>query len=226
MVIVTRSIDCNELFKGSQEFVKHEKRDAMYKVATFLVSHFWGKSFDMADGLGVLLLTWNERFYRYGSFDFDKLENFISKYISELENFRKNNILNFNKFHENQIRELFDELLDALSVGNRKSPVAISKTLHILAPDFFPLWDDEIAKNYGCYWSNSNKSTDSYLKFMEINKRLAKQIIENYSTENGIDENAAILDICKKCSEGLPFTKSILKIVDEYNFAKFTKQWI
>lgn len=57
-----------EFLKGCEEFEKHEKRDAMYKVATFLVFHFWGKPSDMADGLGVLLLTWNQAFYRYGIF--------------------------------------------------------------------------------------------------------------------------------------------------------------
>jgi len=29
-----------EFLKGCEEFEKHEKRDAMYKVATFLISHF------------------------------------------------------------------------------------------------------------------------------------------------------------------------------------------
>jgi len=63
-----------EFLKGCQEFEKHEKRDAMYKVATFLVSHFWNKPSDIADGLGVLLLTWNQTFYRYGMFHFARLQ--------------------------------------------------------------------------------------------------------------------------------------------------------
>ena len=57
-----------EFCKGCEEFERHEKRDAMYKVATFLVSYFWGRPSDMADGLGVLLLTWNQAFYRYMGF--------------------------------------------------------------------------------------------------------------------------------------------------------------
>ena len=60
----------------------------MYRVATFLVSHFWGKSSDMADGLGVLLLTWNQAFYRYGIFDFDKLEKSITDTLHKIDNFR------------------------------------------------------------------------------------------------------------------------------------------
>jgi len=66
-----------EFIRGIKTFERHEKRDAMYKVATFLVLQFWGKPSEMADGLGVLLLTWNQAFYRYGSFDFDELERCI-----------------------------------------------------------------------------------------------------------------------------------------------------
>jgi len=64
----------------------------MYKVATFLVSHYWGKPSDMADGLGVLLLTWNQAFYRYGIFDFDKLEKCITDNLRKIESFRGKDI--------------------------------------------------------------------------------------------------------------------------------------
>lgn len=44
--------DSKEFLKGYKKFEKHERRDAMYKIATFLVSHFWRKYSDMVDGLG------------------------------------------------------------------------------------------------------------------------------------------------------------------------------
>jgi len=31
-----------EFLKGCNAYEKHEKRDSMYKVSTFLVYHFWG----------------------------------------------------------------------------------------------------------------------------------------------------------------------------------------
>jgi len=79
-----------EFCKWIEEFEKREKRDTMYKVATFIISHYWGKPFDMANGLGVLLLTWNQAFYRYGIFDFDKLErcidiNFLVEVINQIK---------------------------------------------------------------------------------------------------------------------------------------------
>jgi len=57
--------DREEFLRGCEQFENREKRDAMYKVATFLIKQFWGQASEMADGLGVLLLTWNQAFYRY-----------------------------------------------------------------------------------------------------------------------------------------------------------------
>jgi len=63
--------------KGYLAFQRREKRDSMSKTATFLIDHFWGKPAEMADSLGVLLLTWNQAFYRYDIFDFGKLEELL-----------------------------------------------------------------------------------------------------------------------------------------------------
>jgi hypothetical protein len=80
-----RDIDPEEIEAGSRAFRSHESREAMYKVATFLVSHYWGRPTEMADALGVLLLTWNNAFYRYGTFDFSALEDVLRQNMSTLE---------------------------------------------------------------------------------------------------------------------------------------------
>src|SRR5690348_13105033 len=74
-----------QLARGCNAFGQHEQRDAMYKTATFLVGHFWGRPAKMADSLGVLLLTWNQAFYRYGSFDFGRLEQCIAENLRALD---------------------------------------------------------------------------------------------------------------------------------------------
>ena len=110
-----------EFLKGIAEFRKYEKRDAMYKVATFLISYFWGKPSDMADGLGVLLLTWNQAFYRYGIFDFELLEDFLATYFNRLEEFRERDILSLTKEDEDIAKNLFKNLMDALQISSGKS---------------------------------------------------------------------------------------------------------
>ena len=195
--------------KGYEAFQLHERRDAMYKIAAFLVEHFWGSPSQMADGLGVLLLTWNQAFYRYGPFDFDLLEECISDNLPLLEMFRDRNILSHSPKDDRNIGHLFRQFLTALQIrlGKKegtKSPVAAAKALHLLGPRFFPLWDAKIAQVYGCRYAHN--PAGKYLSFLRKMKRLVQQL-----------EPAAK-------DEGSP--KTILKLIDEYNYARFTKEWI
>lgn len=196
-----------EFHKGIDEFEKHEKRDAMYKVATFLVSHFWGKPSNMADALGVLLLTWNQAFYRYGIFDFDRLEKCISDNLPKVENFKSRNISTLSTPDEDDVKHLFTAFLDALQIDSgkikeRKSPVGVAKALHLLAPDFFPLWDDKIARAYSCYY-NQNPG-EKYVPFCKTIKTVADKV-RDYVVQPD---------------------KTLIKLIDEYNYSKYTKRWI
>jgi hypothetical protein len=198
----------NEIKKGHQEFQRHEQRDAMYKTASFLVSHFWDNNASVADGMGVLLLTWNQAFYRYGSFDFDRLEQVIKSNKSNIQNYRSRDIGTLSKEDEVVIEKLFNDFLDALQIASSgkqgtKSPVAVAKALHLLAPNFFPLWDSKIARAYNCNYST---------------KPAAKYICFSYK----------IKDIVEALPSRLTSTdeKITLKLVDEYNYARYTKNWI
>ncbi len=196
-----------EFLKGCEEFEKHEKRDAMYKVATFFISHFWGKPSDVADGLGVLLLTWNQAFYRYGIFDFDKLEKSITNNLQKIENFRNRDIFSLSSSDEDDIEQLFNDFLESLQIASgkkqgTKSPVAVAKALHLLAPRFFPLWDDKIARAYGCYYNE--QPAEKYVSFCKITKTIADKV-KNYISRRD---------------------KTLIKLIDEYNYSKYTQRWI
>lgn len=200
-------IPLNEFKKGFKAFQKRENRDAMYKTASFLVSHFWGNTRDMADGMGVLLLTWNQAFYRYGSFDFDYLEEVIADYLEEFNTFRSRDILSFDDNDNKLIQAIFDDFIEALQIctgklKGRRSPVAVAKALHLLCPNFFPLWDDKIARAYGCYY-NDNPS-QKYIFFSQKIKDIAENLNGKIVSKN----------------------RTILKLIDEYNYSKFTKSWI
>jgi hypothetical protein len=198
-----------EFKKGSLASQRHEKRDAMYRIASFLVEHFWGKAADIADGLGVLLLTWNQALYRYGQFDFGCVEQCIKKHQALLETFRSRNIRSFGSADEQIVATLFDDFLDALRIvdgskAGTKSPVATAKALHLLAPAFFPLWDNKIARAYGCHYTF--KPAAKYIRFMEKTQAFAKTL----GSSIGEGENG----------------RTLLKLIDEYNYAKYTKHWI
>jgi hypothetical protein len=198
-----------EVKKGIAAFQQHEKRDAMYRTATFLVNNYWGSPSKVADSLGVLLLTWNNALYRYGIFDFDKLQECLSNNRPLLNKYRELNILKYSSDADEEVRHLFEDFLDALQISEGKkagirSPVAAAKALHLLAPNFFPLWDAKIAREYGC--SYSNNPAEKYLLFLKKTKEMAERL------QSGLKGQAS--------------GKTLLKLIDEYNYAKYTKGWV
>ena len=52
-------------------------------------------------------------------------------------------------------------------------PVGSAKALHVLAPGFFPLWDDAIAQRFRLQLSPPEASVGSYLALIAIGKRFA-----------------------------------------------------
>jgi len=201
----------NEEFRrGYLAFQNRERRDAMYKTASFLVGHFWGKPAEITDGLGVLLLTWNQALYRYGSFNFQLLEKTVTANWQVLQSFRNRGIFSYTETDDPTITALFEQFLAALKIceGKKKgtaSPVAVAKTLHLLAPAYFPLWDDKIAKAYGCRYAG--QSAAQYVAFLRKMKRLAEHL--------GLQEMPSG-----------DSTKTGLKLLDEYNYARYTKRWV
>ena len=179
----------------------------MYMTATFLGEHFWGQPSRMADSLGVLLLTWHQAFYRYGIFDFGRLERAIEKTLPVLDTFRRRDISTYIPADDRLVRSLFRTFVTALQIREgpkrgQRSPVAAAKALHLLAPRYFPLWDEQIARAYDCYYKD--QPATRYLDFMRIVKRFSDALASRIPAD----------------------TKPFTKLLDEYNYARFTKRWI
>ncbi len=197
-----------EFRQGYKAFQEHEARDAIYKTADFLVNHFWGKPARMADGIGALLLVWNQACYRYGVFDFALLEEVLRKNLKVLKEFQNRNIRSLVETDEPVIKRLFLEFLDALKIKEGKkeglnTPVGTAKALHILAPAFLPLWDDKIARAYGMYYKPHPEQ--KYLAFAYKMQSIAHRLDGHVPAGCG---------------------RTFLKLIDEYNYAKYTKGWI
>ena len=200
--------DKGEFIKGHTAFKTKDPRDAVYNVATAFISCIWGDPIQMADGIGEFLLKWNKLFYRSDkNLDFDALERCIAANLQKLKGFRERDIFSLSNDDEDNIKYLFNEFLNAskISSGKRqgtKSPVSVAKALHVIAPSFFPLWDTAIARHYGCDYSKL--PAKKYFLFCIKMKNMAKAV-KNYVNK--------------------PPDK-LLKLMDEYNFAKYTKGWI
>ena len=196
-----------EFIIGVNEYESREPREAMYRIATFLVEHFWGDPADMADSIGVLLMTWNQAYHRFGEPNYYELEICISRNFDLIESYRQRDIFSYTNVDDESIILLFAHFMEALIItlknGQvRRSPVGVSKTLHLLGPEFFPLWDENIAKGYN--YNYANEPFLKYISFCKEMKIFAEQVNDYIE----------------------PGNKSIVKIIDQYNFAKYTRGWI
>lgn len=93
---------------------------------------------------------------------------------------------------------------------------ATSKIMHMVNPELFPMWDRRIRKKYGFYGN-----TEGYLLFVLKMQSMIKGVIRDYCAEHRIGMKEAKEEICKKtCSGGEMLT--LVKLIDEYNYTKFT----
>lgn len=226
--------DYKELLQGCAGYIEDEKRDAMYKLALRLVSEAKWKPEELAEGVGVLLLTWNAAFYtKYGSFDFDKLEEFIFKRIDNLKAYSNRSILSYSKTDEQPVLQLFSELVEAVKSVKKeaRTPVGTAKALHMLAPGFFSIWDNKIAEKYGVHWSQrGERAPQLYVEFQHLTSQVADNVLKSYEMEWNVSRDIAVEHLCKKWYPRVaiavypskrPILKSLTKMIDEYNYAKF-----
>jgi hypothetical protein len=209
------------LLTGCREFSNHEHRDAMYRISRLLVDDTWDESGEVADALGVVLLTWNHAFYRYGPPNFDRIEQVVRVRHDKLSRYRSSDLLRLSRGDIDGVTPLFEELLDASSIriaktGEiRRSPVSVAKALHVLAPRTFPLWDDAIRKALG-FGGDSNGAACQYVRFMHWCQGVLEQL----------NHQQSLAEIETDISRIERFPKTILKYLDEYLYARYTKRWI
>jgi hypothetical protein len=94
------------------------------------------------------------------------LTRIIRSKAKALENLRGKRLENEQlKAHKTEIKEYYDSFQKIIW------QVAAAKVLHLLCPDFFPLWDDDIAKAYRRVVGKDEHiekfSPDDYFRFME-----------------------------------------------------------
>jgi hypothetical protein len=210
-------ITADDLRRGCRAFQYHESRDAMYKISRDLIEQHWGNSEDTADALGVLLLTWNQAAYRYGAFDYAQVQSFLEAHVAALDDYRAMRLEEVKALNESTVSDIFTALLDALvTASGSRSPVGVSKALHLLAPRMFPLWDNKIARQYGCGFMGAPGSAEKYVRFMHRTKDVLA----------GLAAEVPLVQLEGELNAQARFPKPILKFIDEYNYARYTYHWI
>lgn len=189
------------LTRAHKIFFEKEKRDVFYRAARILLSKAVNGQIDMsvADVLEILLQTWNRQYYRFHPWTnqhHSDIESLLNDYQKQITAISDKHILSCREGlsgDEGWIWMMFIRFKTVLG------PVGAAKSLHLLAPAYFPLWDRTIAK--GAYHVPLNQT--GYLTMM----RLIKTQLMNIS-------QAHVQDI------------TLLKLIDEYNYCRYTQSWI
>ena len=131
----------------------------------------------------------------------------LSRNFPLLNSFRNRDISTLSEDDEKNIKKLFNDfhvtlMLNSGKKKGTKSAVSVAKALHLLAPKFFPLWDKNIAMAYKQDYSSEPEK--KYIRFCKI----TKYMVENMKYYK------------------LHSNKSLIKQIDEYNYAKYTQGWI
>lgn len=206
-----KTVSLSDLELGCRTFEAQEPRDSMYRVSTFLVREWWGDPARLVEALSVLLLVWNANFYRFGGgFNEQTLEDCLRQNQSTINNFRERDISSFNEADYADTQSLFISLSEALKRAKDgvESPVSAGKALHLLAPNYFPLWDQYIAPAYHCPYINELPSV-AYIAFAQRIRSLVVLLRAELTT----DQSARKEWLSKK---------TVLKRIDEYNYVNYT----
>lgn len=218
--------DWGDLVRGCEAFHDGEPRDVFYRTSTYILDRCWREpsSADLnvtAEAIGVLLIPWNPQYYRGHSPNYAALSEVLEHHAALLRGFSGRSLASFDPHADGSVIDLlFTSLLEPLSYRTkgrnelRRAHVPTVKALHLLAPNFFPLWDGNIASGYDCHWESPTESPRAYLRFME----LVKGEIDLLGRWKEVDLRA----------RSIPGhdTGGILKVHDEWNYSHFTGGWV
>jgi len=163
-----------EVAAAHEEYLRAEGRDVVYRVAREIIERAYrGEGqFTIGEGVAVLLLSWNAAFYRPRPALVrtlaDDLDRLVTGNRAQLESYRTRLITSYDPGADAPtVNGLYRDFVERLW------PVGSAKALHVLAPGFFPLWDDAIARRYRLQTSPREASVGSYLALMALGKQFA-----------------------------------------------------
>lgn len=184
-----------DLEDAHKRFETIEPRSLFYNASIELVDlAIQGKTkLELAEAIAVLLQTWNVSYYRFRPFTeahFLNIKTLLETHRHLINELRQRNIESFCDEDVDTVKGIFEEFEKVLE------KTGAAKCLHLLAPNFFPLWDTEIAKAYGL---GKESDTERYCSFMVKTRDQVKGL----GGKQALDRN-------------------IIKALDEYNYCKYT----
>jgi hypothetical protein len=191
----------NQLNRARKLYEQREPRDLFYRVARDLLERtLAGQSdFTLTEAVAVVLLTWNRRFYILKDTpDFDArhiqdINDLLDRHGEALVSYRARSIESLREDEQATIESMFDDFDRILG------PVGAAKTLHVLAPRFFALWDRSVAQGASLYLKKRVRNATLYWRWMLLTQ-----------------------SDCQHVGGEAVWGPGLLKRIDEFNYCRYT----
>jgi hypothetical protein len=184
-----------QLQQARTAYEENEPRALFYRTALELIrlAEAGLTQITMAEALSGLLMTWNASYYRFhGKFSeqhFQDIEALLGRRQAQAVAYRPRRLEDLDDQEQEAIEDLFGDFAAVLGV------TGAAKTLHLLAPRFFPLWDSKIADAYGTGTGHRGSKENRYWRFMQ-----------------------KVRDECVQLGGEAQWGESLVKRIDEFNY--------
>jgi hypothetical protein len=113
-----------------------------------------------------------------------------------------------------KLRDAVETVFEYLATcGRRFESTGTSNMLHMINPHFFVMWDDRIRGGYGSIASGRNYGQH----FLPLMRRELQGAVGSYTMETRSPEDSGRWKL-----EALRSPRTLPKVLDEYNYVKFT----
>jgi hypothetical protein len=163
----------------------------------------------------LFLINWGmmNRVVGRKDLEWKKLSETLRSLRNEFRELRdkKFSTINFNENAiSNAIRTIYGKLDPFPYLG---SPTTLSKILHLLNPEIFVMWDNEIVKKYKRRNFRVNTTPEGYLEFLKDTQKEIKEALNDCQKESGKQLDEIEKELRTKCNN-----RTLARLVDEYNW--------
>lgn len=190
------AVSLEDLARARLAYERDEPRDLFYRVALAIIldAEAGRGQFSVVEGLAVLLQSWNLGYYRRARHPFDEahykaIGELLTANHTELMELRDRAIETMTDADRATVERLFDRFVAVLG------PVGSAKTLHLLAPRWFPIFDNYILQAFRVWGRDGH----AYWRFMTAIQ-------------------AQVQMVGGEAAAGL----NVVKALDELSFCRFT----
>ena len=177
-------------------------------------------------GLIEFLNKWGCRLRNYDNLTASNLKNCLVGIHPDLLSLQNHSILSFDfqaPGNKERIEHVFNNFWSYGSqIARNFGPTATSKTLHIINPNLFTMWDDAIRLYYWIQNHEINDSGKGYCLFEIEIKKIADNLISECRERFGNNDPASM--ISERLNINPPH--SITKFIDEFNWLAYKRELI